>query len=79
MSFLASKALQTFGLCLEVRHTILPEGFNIIQSLGVPRVSFNKTPPHKCSNETDLVASKISSNFFFNAAGSDKGQYESSW
>ncbi len=83
---------QALLVYFKLRSPLLSQELDIVQSFRIPR-SCRQTPlirkslfpglsPESPSSRigeiTHLVASKISSNFFLRAAGSERGQFDSS-
>lgn len=69
--------VQSFSIHFQGGNPILAQGFDVIKSFresSAPTVSKNTIK----GTITYFEASKISSNFFFNAAGSESGQFDSS-
>ena len=58
---------------LELLVELFAKRLDIVERFGISVCELYLTTGKK------NVASKMSSNFFFNAAGSDKGQFDSSW
>ena len=63
---------------LELLVELFAKRLDIVERFGISVCELYLTTGKK-NVAAHFVASKMSSNFFFNAAGSDKGQFDSSW